>query len=194
MYPRRTFVTSLGAVLAAVFLVAGPARAASPGTVLKNFGTGKCMGISSSYAGDWNCTWTRGNDQNWLWGDVTFFTPFFSVSVVHDGVTYTASPAWFFQYQNARYSGQCLAVSGGSTDSGTRMRIWPCAADPSSNLNELWTAVRWDWMPDGTYYVVNYWSGLVAGVVGGSGANGAAVVQYNVLDHADQWWYYDANS
>ena len=182
-----------------VVLYAGVASAAGGAVSLHNYSTDKCIGVSNNYAGDWYCTWTSGSDQTWIWngGEIqdgkTIFDYTDTVYVVHDGVTYSATDMVFTQYRNARYTNQCLAVSGGSTAPKAQLRIWPCASSASANHNELWANVRWDWMPYGTYYLINYNSMLATGVIAGSGTNGAAVIQYTLLDHPDQWWEYFNN-
>ncbi len=174
--------------------VARSASAAPSIIFFQNYQTDKCIGISRNYAGDWDCTW--GADQHWTRIFGTERTVNVTLRVTHNGAVYTHSGSLtFWQFANYQYDDQCLAVSTGGTSPGLQLRDFACAGDVSQNPDEWWADVYqpWSWLPSGVFYLVNYHSMLVAGVSAGSATNGQPVVQYTMLDHADQWWYLDGN-
>jgi Ricin-type beta-trefoil lectin domain-like len=118
---------------------------------------GKCIGVSGGYAGLWWCS--ANADQTWHWG-------------AQNGAP---NPL-------INGNGQCLAVSGGSTAEGARIRTWTC----NGGEDQFWSAVP---VSGGSgFYLVNEKSGYVIGVAGGSTANSSALIQYQRLPHADQYW------
>ena len=132
----------------------------------------RCIGIDATgWAGLWNCT---GNpDQEW-----DLFNPVVATRTVHFDIDDTTATNWtWYQLQNsnANPNQHCLGVDSGYTSVGARIRSWSCGS-LSSNPDQWWA---WSG-PDsaGNYYLINYKSGLVVGVLGASTSNGAELVQW----------------
>lgn len=133
---------------------------------LFDYNSFRCIGIAAGqpYAAQWDCT--ANHDQVW-----------------HSGLTVASN--WV---QVINGNNQCLGTAGGNTTRGTRITAFSCAGDPN---NQFWSFVP---APvSGTYYLENFAAALagrnyVVGVEGGSTANGAKLVLWDMLTHPDQYW------
>jgi Ricin-type beta-trefoil lectin domain-like len=116
-------------------------------------GSYRCVGISGTAAGLWNCTYD--SDQAW-----------------QQGTEYGSTG--YYQLENAK--DQCLGVSAGSKKEGARLVGWDCL---STHKDQYWK-VNSHITEDGIewYSVKNLNSGYVIGVQAGGYSNGAAVVQW----------------
>ncbi|MHC3469500.1 RICIN domain-containing protein [Streptomyces sp. 7R007] len=104
-----------GALFAATTAPASADILSPTGANLHNYNSGRCIGISGGYAGDWTCT---GNpDQLW-----------------HVG---SANSAGWHQVING--NGECLAVSGGSTSQGALVRTWAC----NGGADQYWASSQY---------------------------------------------------
>jgi hypothetical protein len=167
-----TAASAAGPAFRPVTMASAYRHAATTGKVVPDiprFGTfqihnyhanGKCIGISNTWAGDWNCNSTH-PDQNWRWGQSNFFG----------------------YQQIINNDERCLGVDGGSTARGARIRDWSC----NGNDDQYWALI--DTGVAGTSYIVNFKSGYVIGVLNASTANGAELVQWSRNTNGDQYWF-----
>ena len=129
---------------------------------------GKCIGIDTNgLAGDWNCTANR--DQVWTWAEALY-------------------PGW---QQLVNLNGQCLGVQGGSEAVGARIVAWSCLG--TGHPDQYWQRGRAAY---GGNELNNYQAysdpntpAQLAGVAGGSTANGAPVILWYEDDTQNQFWY-----
>src|ERR1700761_36798 len=143
---------SLMCALAPV-LTAGAASAAPSTFDLVNYVSHYCLGItggaSDAAAIQWACT--ESADQTWHWGS---------------------------QYGTSGYdqlinnNNQCLSIAGSSTAEGADVVTAACNLH---RLDQYWSTIYYG---GGYSWFVNYNSGQVIGVLGGSTAQGAAIVQW----------------
>ncbi|MBY8345134.1 RICIN domain-containing protein [Streptomyces spinosirectus] len=147
-----------GALFAATTTSASADILSTSAINVHNYNSGRCMGISGGYAVDWTCT--SNPDQMWHLGSDN-------------------SAGW---HQVINGKSECLAVSGGSTSQGARVRTWTC----NGGADQYWVSAHYS---GNLYYLENYKSGLIGGVQGGSTSNGASLVLWTPQGHADQLWY-----
>jgi hypothetical protein len=170
----RLAMTALGTAGLSLGLAAAPAGASPAATraataaaastfQIYNDKAQECIGIDSGAAGAWVCS--GGADQTWHWG-----------SVSRDG---------FHELING--DRQCLGVANSSGAEGAQIRAVSCAQTTNDPDDVFWAtsaspAAGWD-------YIWNFNSLLVIGILGGSNANGAELVQWQQLSHPDQYWF-----
>jgi hypothetical protein len=81
------------------------------------------------------------------------------------------------------HSGRCLTVPGNSTAPSTQLDQYDCMV-PVQN-NQLW---EFEFTSNGFARLRNRHSGLCANVSGGSGANGAAIIQWPCGNFPNELW------
>jgi Ricin-type beta-trefoil lectin domain len=145
-------------------LAASPAAADPVPFEIKNYKSGRCLGIAGG-ADDapavlWNCNGSP--NQMWTW----------DISIVYMGL--------YARLVNG--DGECLGVAGGSLKEGADIYGWSC----QDAFNQFWTTTTTG--VSGYYYIYNFASQMVVGVSGGSTANGAQLIQWRELTHPDQYW------
>lgn len=168
----RLAMAAVSAAGLSLGLAAGPAGASPAATTtfkIYNDEAQKCIGIDSGAAGSWLCS-SDGPDQAWHWEQ----------NVSREGY-----------HELVNGYGQCLGTASNSAAEGVQIRAVSCAQDSSDPNDVFWTtgsspAAGWD-------YLFNFNSGLVIGILGGSNANGAELVQWQPLPHPDQYWSLPSN-
>jgi Ricin-type beta-trefoil lectin domain-like len=162
----RFAVAAVSAAGLSLGLAAGPAGAAPAATTtfkIYNDEAQECIGIDSGAAGAWACS-VDGADQTWHWGP--------------------ASREGYYELVNG--AGKCLATASNSAAEGVQIRAVSCAQNSTDPNDVFW--LTGPAPASGWHYLFNYNSGLVIGILGGSNANGAELVQWQALPHPDQYW------
>jgi hypothetical protein len=128
-----------------------------------NAGYERCIGISGTTAGAWNCTYV--NDQLW-----------------HEGGEIDGSSG-YYQFVNAK--GQCLGVAGGSDQREAAIVGWTCLGTThpdqywgviTSQQGSVWTLINWN-------------SGYAIDLKNGNINNGAPLWQYTWIGgNPNQQW------
>lgn len=89
-------------------------------------------------------------------------------------------------YELVNGDGQCLGTASNSAAEGVQIRAVSCAQNGNDPNDVFWATVPAP--AAGWYRILSYNSGLVIGILGGSNANGAELVQWQPLSHPDQYW------
>jgi hypothetical protein len=169
------------AVVATAAVVPVTASSASAATFIRlsNFAANdqRCIGIANGWAGLWDCT--KRDDQEWTLN-----------SQVHDSTTrgYLFDGS-FWHIENKKH--ECLSIDSHSSAPKARIRTWTC----NNDRWEYWALVDSGILNtpprNGTYYLLNLYSGLVIGVDRGDVSNGTNLIQYNqqlASEHPNQLW------
>jgi hypothetical protein len=142
----------------------------------RNRNSGMCLGAQGGSMANgtpviqWPCDGTL--NQQWVWYSDPFTVP-------------------LTQIRNGANLSKCLGVLGGNPTNGTPLVIWDC----DGSTNQLWyDTVMADRDPNPCKQeVVNDLSASsptykVMGILGGSSAEGAPAVLWDLLFHPDQQW------
>ncbi|MER6332644.1 RICIN domain-containing protein [Streptomyces sp. NPDC001034] len=99
------------------------------------------------------------------------------------GVTTKGEPQ--YKWIKSAWSGQCVALPGGTMDAGAQVIQWPCGA-----FNDHFWILKYAFTQGSTsyYQAVNLNSGQCLGVQGGSTDAGAPVIQWPCGDYHDHYW------
>ncbi len=141
----------------------------------QNANSGRCLGVAGGNMANgtpivqWDCYGTDHPDQYW------------SAVPINDG--------YYYQFKNLSNPNKCLGVPGGSTNAGAQLVIWDCYG--TDHPDQYWTVISASRLNpnDSGYVIINANSHMVIGVGASRTDNGAAVVQWPWVDHADQRWF-----